>query len=95
MLPIVLNRLSNRDFCCHCGTWSGEFTYLESDESMTRLEAVEDAHLEEEEGPLLLGGHVDDEHGGVHRRLDHAVPEGGPPAQEVSVVVGVARRTDD
>ena len=78
-----------------CGIWSGEFTYLESDEPMTRLEAVEDAHLEEEEGPLLLGRHVDDEHGGVHRRLDHAVPEGGPPAQEVSVVVGVARRTDD
>ena len=51
--------------------------------------------MEEEEGPLLFGRHVDDIHGGVHRRLDHAMPEGGPPSHEVSVVVGIARRTDD
>ena len=69
--------------------------YLESDEPMTRLETVEDADLEEEEGPLLFGRHVDDEHGGVHRRLDHAMPEGGPPTQEVRVVIGIARFTDD
>ena len=62
---------------------------------MTRLETVEDTDLEEEEGPLLFGRHVDYEHGGVHRRLDHAMPEGSPPAKEVSVVIGIARRTDD
>ena len=69
--------------------------YLESDELVARLETVENADLEEQECPLFIWRYIDNMHGGVHWRLDHAVPEGGPPAHEVSLVLGIARRPDD
>ena len=62
---------------------------------MARLETVENADLEEQERPLFVWRHIDNVHRGVHWRFDHAVPEGGPPAQEVSLVPGIARRPDD
>ena len=62
---------------------------------MTGLETVEDTDLEKEESSLLLGRLIDDEHSSVHWRLDHAMSEGGPPTQEVRVVIGIARFTDD